>query len=264
MYYHNYGKTFYAYKNTQTELKFKTKNTFGCLLHKEFSAYFGNSTYVVNTLIGPIIMLVIVLGLCFVRIETILGIEGLVLPNELFTGIIILLLGFCISLTIISACSISLEGKQMWILKSIPIKESGILTAKAFVPILLIEPIVILASVLFLIVYKLTFMQFLAIFSIPSLFVMITAYGGIVLNMWLPNFDWDEETKVIKQSLSVFLAMVMGLAFCAVPLVLALYSKLTLTAIGWITAGVYLVSAVTFIILTYTLCIKKFRRLQLS
>ena len=26
LYYHNYGKTFYAYKNTQTELKFKTKS----------------------------------------------------------------------------------------------------------------------------------------------------------------------------------------------------------------------------------------------
>ena len=152
----------------------------------------------------------------------------------------------------------------MWILKSIPIKESKILTAKAIFPILLIEPIVILASILFLIVYKLTFMQFLAILTIPSLFVIITAYGGIVLNMWLPNFDWDEETKVIKQSLSVFLAMVMGLVFAVIPLVLAIYTNLGLSAVGWITAGIYLISASAFITLTYTICIKKFKRLQLS
>jgi ABC-2 type transport system permease protein len=43
---------------------------------------------------------------------------------------------------------------------------------------------------------------------------------GLIVNLFFPRFDWDSETAVVQQSMSVLMAMVAGFLAACIPFVL--------------------------------------------
>ena len=58
---------------------------------------------------------------------------------------------------------------------------------------------------------------------VPALYALFGAVAGVLINRKLPVFDWDNETRVVKQSASTFLSMLLGLIVGMGPLALLIY-----------------------------------------
>ncbi|MBR5771851.1 MAG: hypothetical protein IKY00_01420, partial [Clostridia bacterium] len=116
----------------------------------------------------------------------------------------------------ISSPSVSLEGKNVWIPKSLPVRAYDILTAKARLQFVLnILPAEILAAVSAAVLGAdlLT-----ALFMCTAVFAFNSFFGrlGVMVNLYKPVMTWTNEVIPIKQSMSVFLGIMSGMVICAV------------------------------------------------
>ena len=131
-------------------------------------------------------------------------------------------LALCCTLNDVTAPTISLEGKTIWILKSTPLGAMKVFFAKA-----LLAPIVSLPGVCFTAIASavklpLNAGDILFIIFIPLLACMFSGFLGVCVNLKLPRFDWTNEITVIKQSLSVIFTLLLSMFFTAVPFVAAI------------------------------------------
>ncbi len=228
----NYGKSItHAYHNKNKTLVFKKNNPVKTLYIKEIKYYFSIPVYVLNTLIGAVMYLGIgivikVLGLnkILLYLRSLSSISPSISSHP--EMIIVLLFSLIITLTVTTAASISLEGKQFWIVKAIPVNPIHLFIAKILVnltitiiPVLVSTPL--LASV---IGWKYTWM----IFLIPMLSSIFSAIAGLYVNIMYPKLDWENEEIPLKRSIASFLGTFVGGLIMVVPFVAYLAGLYTL------------------------------------
>lgn len=261
----NYGKTFSAFSGTTKDLKFNSnKSTFSSLVKKELSTYATTPAWIVNSIIGPIFILVVSILFSSMGLEKISSYLGTPVSKEMLS--LIICVAFCgmSSTTIISCCSISLEGKNFWVLKSSPINEKQLLLSKALLQIIMVEPFILLASIILLLCLNLSFFNFLIVFIIPTLLTLILSFAGVLINIFYPVLNFDDETKVVKQSFSTLLTMLLGVVLSALLVgVYYLFNFLPITYIFIISVALYLVILSITLILLFIVGINKIRKIQI-
>lgn len=261
------GKKFVMQGQTQSSVK-KT------LLRREFKLFFSSSTNIMNSLIGPVV--VIALSIMFLvngGASAMFEGEGELNPDEvanslkLISDILISALPFftvmLISVNTYASYAFSLEGKRLWVLKSLPIAVKDIIGVKMFVSIVLSAPFAVIATVIAGI--GLNASAFDIVFSC----VIVVAYCvcdiaiGLLVNFKYNFFNWVNEAEVVKRGASVMICMLIGmlgaLVMGGVQIVATLFVSRYL---GWIILLVLLAGlSVLFIKLLLTDCEQKFRRL---
>lgn len=250
-----YGKSFSQYHSKNTNLKFgKNKGSLNLLLKKELSFYVATPGYILNTIIGPVLALTLSLYLCFAGLNELNNLfGGFLSTNNLPLMLSILFCGL-VATANISASSISLEGKSFWILKSSPIKENELFLSKALTHIIIIAPFMLLSSIVTTIVFQFSLLQFLQIILPCLILTAALAFGGIYFNLKLPNFNWEDPTKVVKQGLPVLLSMVLSFVLTVIPifLLIAFGDALAQAFLFIIPIAVYVVVLVLFALLLFT------------
>lgn len=202
----------------------KSTSVLGTLYKKEVKRYFASSIYVTNTIIGPI-MMVLVAGAVFVldteQIAGYLMIESGIVENIVMKAMPFLLVA--ISCLMTTTCtSISMEGKEWWIVKSLPISAKELFDSKILFNLTIIAPFYLVAEILLLIALRPGFVEMIWLVILPVILITFACVFGITVNLLLPSFQWENEVTVVKQSAS---AMVGGLGgslvilLCAVPVV---------------------------------------------
>lgn len=259
----NFGKTFAKFSSKNSTLKFNDSNsTFGCLLKKELRTYATTTSWIVNTIIGPIFIIVVSIIFGCMGINKINAYLGVNLSIDLLSSILILIFCSLASTTIISCSSLSLEGKNFWIIKSSPINEKILLFNKALLQIIILEPAILIGSLILSISLNLGVINFIMLFTIPTIFNCIISFSGILLNILYPNFNFDDETKVVKQSLSSLLTILIGLVLSASLVgIYFLFKSLNLLYIELICLAFYILVLIIIVSILFTLGIKKYRKL---
>ncbi len=201
-----YERIYNAVNSVKTDRKYRQKSYTGssqgkALLKKELKTLFSNPTYMINTILGPIMAIAFAVVIAVV----LKGVEGIEL-NFLYL-LVPPIFVFCFLMAPSTSSSISLEGKAFWIIKTSPIRGKKILDVK-----LLVNLIISLASALTsgIIVAVVLGGVVEGIFTV--LFSVSTAvFGsnlGLILNLLFPKFDWVSEKQVVKQSLPVFIQVI--------------------------------------------------------
>mgnify|MGYP000982539681 CR=1 FL=1 len=235
------------------------------LIKKEIKRYFGTPIYVVNTIVSPIFSTVFLLMFKFVMIPTFEESGFYINTYSFFGPIIVGLVLLAASANYITAPSISLEGKQFWIIRSAPVDTKQIFNAKVFLNIIVTLPFLILDAILAVIFFNIGVIDVLMLILIPFIMVIFMGYLGLFINLFFPRFDYDNEVKVIKQSLSVSLTMLIGflvdiiIFFLCIIIHIALNNTLITYLFALIISSVLLVSMV---ILTYTIGVKRYLKLE--
>ena len=142
---------------------------------------------------------------------------------------------FCATLTPTTSSAISMEGKEIWIAKSIPAPAGIWLNAKLCMNLVLVGPPMLVACTLFAIFYRgfLSPSALVSIFVVPVAALLLSTVLGLFVNAKLPRLNWKAETEVVKQSAAVFVTMLICFAIVAAAVVPAL-----LTGKDWITLAV--------------------------
>lgn len=207
--------------NNKYDIKeLKSSSKIISLYKKELKRYFSSSVYVLNTSIGCIMLIISLLLLVFLggdRIDTLLQIPNL---SNLFMTSGPLMLGMFCSLSCTTHSSISLEGNNLWIIKSLPIKTKDIFLSKLMVNYTIVVPTIILSAFLLYYSFKLSLINLLILIFTPLMYAMLIAGLGLMFNLLFPVFDFDNEVKVIKQSVASFASIITGLLITIIPLVL--------------------------------------------
>ena len=200
----------YEYKDSISRGKSSVKLA---LLRKEIYGYFSAPIYVVNTIIGPILSLVFTYFLISQSKAEYLKIgEKYIEMQMILPPLVILLMVFSISLSSTTSSSISLEGKRLWILKTLPVKEKDVFNAKVLVNLLITIPFIIINNIIFLLMkdFYLNVFQIASSFILPTLIVLIISKVGLYINILLPKLEYEQPAQVVKQSLSVLVTMLVA------------------------------------------------------
>jgi ABC-2 type transport system permease protein len=212
--------TTYATKSNFKLKDTKTGTPFLALYKKEMKRFFSSSLYVLNTGIGSLSLLVgsvalLILGAS--QIEKITGISYKMLQEmgPLFAPFIVsgLLSGSC------TACvSLSLEGKNLWMLQSLPIEPKVIYKSKIAVNVSLLLPVALLSAGCLSIFLRVQGAMLIWLFVTPVVYSFFTGVWGIFINRIFYDFTWENEVRVIKQSVSSMLGILGGFIVGFVPL----------------------------------------------
>lgn len=221
----------------------KETSILGTLYKRELKRYFASSVYMTNTIVGPILA-VIFSGLVFgVGLETMQSAMELSMDIE---GAVPFLLSviFCVMTT--TCTSVSMEGKEWWIVKSLPVTTKVLLDSKLLFGLSLAAPFYVVSEILLILALKPDFMELLWLVVVPLICILFSNVFGITINLKMPVFNWENEVTVVKQSAS---SMIGGLGGCAIVLVFlfsvlfvpALYANLCKMIICLIMIGVTIV-----------------------
>jgi ABC-2 type transport system permease protein len=188
------------------------------LYKKELRRYFASTIYVVNTAIGMILLLILSFGMLFFgsdKIEQMLEMPGFA---QVIGDVAPFAVAVMVSMTYTAACSISMEGKNLWIAKSLPVRPLTIFLSKIGVNLTITVPAVLISSLLFAVALKTDIIQTVFIFLTPLVYAFFTAVLGIIINLLLPNFDWKTEVTAVKQSSAALTATFGGMAVSILPI----------------------------------------------
>ena len=185
----------------------KSRNIIGNIIIKEVRKFFSVTVYVFNSGFGPIMMAIGGVAILIFRervIEMIGFFEGTSLSLEV---IILVILGFMISTVFTSAISLSLEGKNFWILKSIPVKAETIMFGKLLFNVLIAAPFAIFALLMSSIAFNFSFVNTLLMVVYLVGFCFLSSGLGSIINLYFPKFNYVNETEVVKQSIGALFGM---------------------------------------------------------
>ncbi len=188
----------------------KESSPLGALYKKELRRFFSSSIYVLNVGTGIVMSLVFTIALAVMgaeKLEQTMGMPGFA---DILYKIIPYIPAVMIAMTCTTSSSLSLEGKNLWILKSAPIKTKTIFDSKILVNLTLVIPAAIINSILIVISLKLDIVNSVICFMIPITFGVLTAVWGMFINIKFPNFEWENEVTVIKQSMASIIGMLGG------------------------------------------------------
>lgn len=189
------------------ERTMKVQSVKKALIGKEIRHFISNPMYMMNAGLGLVFLLVIA-GMIVFKGESIIEMFDMApeLKNYFGPGVAIML-GVCCSTNIISAPSVSLEGKNLWIAQSLPVDAGEILTAKAYMQIVISLPFIVVAATICNIVVDTSILVRILMYLLPIAFTSLEAFGGVAINLKFPKFDWISETVAVKQSISSMITM---------------------------------------------------------
>lgn len=111
----------------------------------------------------------------------------------------------------ISASALSLEGKSLWILKSVPVKPAVMLLAKAGAHFTVGTPVAVLCAVVAAPFLKTDVLSVITGILLILACNAFTALFGTLINFLMPRFDWNNEVEPIKQSTCVLICIMTGM-----------------------------------------------------
>lgn len=198
---------------TSSKIKYKSSNKISSiLLRKELKRFTSSSVYMLNCGLGSIFVIVVAIGFVIKQndIASVIDLIGLEMPLLISFIPLMIVCIVCSMISINSAAvpSISLEGKNLWIIKSLPVNSIDVLFAKKNLQLIINGIPAGIASIIISWAFKFDFNTSMYIFVITIMFVFIQSSIGILLALFNPNFNWTSETQPIKQSINVVLEMI--------------------------------------------------------
>ena len=119
------------------------------------------------------------------------------------------------SMNDMTAPSVSLEGKSLWLLQSLPVTPWQVLRAKLGMQLILTEIPVLFCMACIAFIYPFTPFELFLAALVPVSFVLLSALFGLYLGLKMPNLNWTSEITPIKQSACVLITLFGGFAYTA-------------------------------------------------
>ena len=214
-----YGKLQKEKRQEVKELKFKKSSIIAVLTKKELKQYINTPVYLMNTIIPMILYVGLSVAACIFGKEFALSFLSTLPANFLknFDVLVLMLLCLLASGCVITGCSISLEGKHYWILRSNPIKPIEIFVSK-----ILTNVIVVFAFVVIGFPFVSMFVDIKNIWwfiPMPLLSTIMASTFGLVINLIYPKMEWDREESVVKSSMASLLSLFIPMLLSLIPFV---------------------------------------------
>jgi ABC-2 type transport system permease protein len=206
------GETFVMHRQTHASMK-------SALFTREVKRYFSSSLYVLNTAFGYVMMIAAAVALLLQADVVLKALEMPDMPS--LSAIVPYVMGWMVAMGATTASSISMEGKSLWIIKSLPVSAKDWLAAKIKVTLMLSIPSVVIASTLVIIGLRPSLIDSAWMYLLPLAYSLAFTLLGLWLNIRMPRLDWKSEAEAIKQGGAVVINIFAGMAAAFAPAIIA-------------------------------------------
>lgn len=201
-------KAVYKEKNT------KRKSAGFAFLKKELLFFKNTPAYILNCALGSVML---VLFSVFFAVKNSEMTELLVMSTgidyDALPAVIGIALSFIASTNNMTSVSVSLEGKSLWLLKSVPIEVKDIFLGKIMLHASVTGVPLLISGIIALSVLKADILVSVLMILFTEIFMIVCAEAGLWVNILFPKTEWTNITVPIKQSLSAFIGMFLGMFF---------------------------------------------------
>lgn len=196
-------------RKSQQKQLFREKTKLYSLLIREIKRYFSIPVYVINTMLGIVLLLLFTVYSCFSSNQIFRYAEmiGSVFKVQNTKILLIYALSLLIVLSNTTCASISIEGKNRDVLKAFPISLRELLTAKYLFHLSMTIPVICIAALVMEIVFQMNIAEMILCLALPITVSASAGMLGLFLNLLLPNYDWENVTYIIKQSIPAILTI---------------------------------------------------------
>ena len=203
------------------------------LLRRELKHLAASPAYIMNSALGAILTPVAAVFLILKR-ESILPLLAMPGLGEYLPMMLLLGLCFMGSMCTITAPSISLEGKSLWLLKSLPVTPRQALNAKLRLHLLIGLPPMLICSAIFIVLFRPEPLTAFIYVALPVASLLFVALLGLLENLRHPNFDWVNETQAVKTGMAVAVTTfgTMGLVMLPLLFVILLGDRIPVSMIA--------------------------------
>ena len=193
------------------------------IIFKEWRHFLGSPVYLTNMGIGIILMAALAVAGVILRGKLLATLVEFAAVGMDLSGyiqlIICAVLAFLSCMNFVSAPSVSLEGKNLWILKSMPVTSKQIIHAKLKFHCLLTTPVAVVAGLVLAAAYGCGIADILLCAAIPGILSILCGLVGMVFGLKWARLEWLNEAYPCKQGAAVAITM---FAMMGVPVVLGL------------------------------------------
>ena len=201
----------------------RASSPFKALVIKELRTQIGIPTYAINCLFGYLLMLVLSVALTVVDARELLesgALNGSPLDSDslaLHMGIdqIFLLIPWCIAFCAVvspsAAVSISLEGKNAWLMATAPVPVRTILGAKLASNAIPMAITVAVSALVMLVGGQIDVLGALETLVVGFGLFYLVVNIGMLLDARRPNFAWSSAQEVVKRSLPIMACVIGGM-----------------------------------------------------
>ena len=206
----------------------KSKNKFSALIYKELNRIFTTPVLIINAGFGLVLYLIacIVSTIKFDEIANTIASNSPNITLDMINGwlpmIMFCLVCFSSLMTSITSSMISLEGKSINILKSLPIEPIEIVINKVITAVCIMLPCIILGDIIIFIRFKFDIISIILILLASVTLPLVTELFGIIINLKYPKMDATNDTEIVKQSMSSAIAVFAGMGLLGLTVVLLL------------------------------------------
>ncbi|WP_121640517.1 hypothetical protein [Virgibacillus sp. Bac330] len=221
----------------------KHRSPFVALYRKEVSQFFHSYTAVLNAGLGVILLSVFSIFLIFASPEQLgkyIRMDNIHHFLSIYGPIII---SAMLSLSCPAAFAISLEGRNIWIVQSSPVSIKKILNSKLAMNLTLHAIAYCLAILAFTTRVQMDTLQIISTLLIPIAFSLFSITLGLFVNKKYPNFTWDNEMIIVKQSLPVIITSLISMLTVVGPIMLHWILPFPLQPLLWGIAVVMIVAS---------------------
>lgn len=210
------ASSFGAVQSTKREkVGFKHRTQKRALFLKELSRFTSSATYMLNCGLGAIFL---VAGGIFFLIKgqdmskTLCEFIGM--SSDSACALLGALVCAAASMNISAAPSVSLEGKTLWCVQSLPVKALDVLKAKLYLQLALTSIPALFCTLCLVLGAKASPLAALSTVAAVLAFTLFHGACGLAFGLKMPNLTWTNEIVPIKQSGAVFLSMIIGWVYC--------------------------------------------------
>ena len=223
------AKTTSRYSDNKTS--YNRKSIFLALYKNEMGRFLSSYMAVLNAGLGVILLCVFSIFLLFNSVEQIGESSGIENINEYLSNFAPLFIASMLTLSCPAASAISLEGKNIWILQSSPVKVKMILNSKIAVNLTLHLIGYMISMFAFTLKLDMNFIQVINLIIVPICYSIFITVIGISLNKKYPNYEWESEMMVVKQSMPVIVSGLVGIIALITPILFNWFLNLSITPV---------------------------------
>ncbi len=177
----------------------------GALLRKEFRRLTSSTTYMMNGALGTFMMPVAAV-LLLIKADTLQEFATLFPADYLSLGLAAAIALLC-TINMVSGSAINMEGKSLWIVRSLPVSGWQILKAKWKLHMIITIIPATLCCIAAGIAFRIHPLLVLLIFLFATGFCGFSAALGLAINLLKPNLNWTNETAAVKQNFGSMVCM---------------------------------------------------------
>lgn len=203
----------------------KVSSPFMALYKKELKRFFSSSLYVLNCGVGCLMLIIMAVAVVVFGSEAVaqvMGIPGIVTVIAHYSP---LLFAFLMVMSSTTAASISLEGKNLWVTKSLPVSERTVFNSKIAVNLTILLPSILISGLMVILGFKFNPLSAALLILLPAAYAFYIALLGLIVNLQHPHMDWINEGTVIKQSSAIMLTLLFGMLSACVPIAGVIFIK---------------------------------------